>query len=358
MKSAPAPPHSEPTQALGFGFRTGGYALVMAAILVAAVVVWRVSQWGPAAQPPPELDLTTCRVPRETLQRGAPHGAIPRMTKIRTLSASEADGTKIRRGKFLVKGDLVIGVAIGEEAVAYPLRFLVWHEVINHEQGGVPLTISYGPWDGGAGVFDRRPLRPDGTRADAPLTFAPSGMLSNSAQLLQDEPKTGPPSLWSPLQARAVTGPAADANLTLARLPAEVLRWEDWRELHPETRVLAHDDQRLKLYGRSPYSTYRGSDLIRFPVAPLPPAGLPRKAAILAVRVGASWKVYPVDRLVAAAKGGTTEVAHGEQRLRFRAWDNGEKPATAQILDPVDEVVRAYWFAWYAARKDARDLGL
>ena len=335
------------------------YVLITALLLMGGVVVWRVSQWRAAAPPPPPLELSTCLVPKASLLQGALPGSIPRLTRVRTLTPEEADTTKIRRGKFLVKGDLVIGVARGQEAMAYPLRFLVWHEVVEHELGGVPLAICYGPWDGGVGVFDRRPIRPDGTQLPAPREFFPAGVVSNSAQLIGDTPhgaQATPESLWSSLQARAVTGPAAKEGLTLRRVPAEVIRWEDWRALHPETRVLAHDDQRLKLYGRAPYKTYLGSDSLQFPVDPLPPPGIPRKAAILAVRLGDDWRVYPVDALVEASLAGQSEVRFGERQLRFQAWRNDEKPATARFLDPVDEVVRAYWFAWYAARPEARTL--
>lgn len=343
------------------GCRSVAYVLVAALALMGGVVAWRVSQWGPAPTTSGSgsaLDLTTCLVPRETILRGTLPGSIPHLTVVRSLSASEADTTKIRRGKFLVKGDLVIGVAIGEEAMAYPLRFLVWHEVVEDTLGGTPIVVCYGPWDGGVGVFDRRPMSSDGTPGEI-AGFVPAGVVSNSAQLFASRvfERSAPESLWSSLQARAVTGPAAKAGLRLRRLSAEVIRWEDWRELHPKTRVLAHDEERLKLYGRAPYKTYLGSDTLRFPVEPLPPVGLPRKAAILAVRRGSVWRVYPVDALVAAASAGQSEVRHGESKLRFQAWRNDEKPAAARFLDPVDEVVRAYWFAWYAAREDARTLG-
>lgn len=342
------------------GCASVAWVFVVAALLMGGVVYWRVSQWGGPAAKPIAQKLSDLKVPQETLIRGALPGSIPRLVVVRTLTPAEADTTKIRRGKFLVKGDLVIGVAIGEEAVAYPLRFLEWHEVVEHSVGGVPLAVCYGPWDGGVGVFDRRPLRPDGTQADAPLHMVPSGIVSNSAQLIADEPdelmSDAEGSLWSSLQARAVAGPAAKAGATLRRIPAQVLRWEDWRALHPETKVLAHDEDRLKLYGRAPYKTYMGSDTLQFPTDPLPPAGLPRKAAVLAVRIGSEWRVYPVDGLVERAAAGQETVPFGERTLRFKAWRNDEKPAAARLLDPVDEVVRAYWFAWYAARPEARTL--
>ena len=341
-------------------FWSGGYVLVMAGILVACVAIWRIQQWGPmGGAPPAELDLTTCLVPRETLRRGAPAGSIPRLDTVRAIDVEEADRTKIRRGKFLVKGDLVIGVALGAEAMAYPLRFLAWHEVVNDTVGGVALVVSYGPLDGGVGVFERTPLRPDGS-PDLPEWFEPSGVLSQSAQLIAERPLDGPNappvSLWSPLLGKAVTGPAAAAGLALKRLPSEVMRWEDWRKRHPATRVMAHDETRVKLYGRAPYSHYASQAELHYPVDPLPPKdGLGFKALVLAVRVGETWKVYPVDSLVSAAQAGQRELKQGARTLTFEAWHNDEKPPAASIQG-ADEVVRCYWFAWFATHPEAHEL--
>lgn len=362
--SAPAPsgPLPEPLARRGRVkdfLLSGGYSLVIAGILAGGVAVWRISQWGPLrGAPPTELDLTTCLVPRETLRRGAPAGSIPRMDVVRTIDPEVADRTKIRRGKFLVKSDLVIGVALGAEAVAYPLRFLAWHEVVNDTVGGVSLAVCYGPLDGGVGVFERSPVRPDG-QAQAPEWFQPSGVLSQSAQLVMEKaaegPEAPPVSLWSPLLGKAVTGPAAKAGLRLKRLPCEVLRWEDWRARHPKTKVMAHDETRVKLYGRAPYSHYAGQDELRYPVDPLPPPGLHYKALVLAVRVGESWKVYPIDALVSAAQAGRKTLEQAGRTLSFEAWLNDEKPPAASITG-ADEVVRSYWFAWYASRAEAREL--
>jgi hypothetical protein len=38
--------------------------------------------------------------------------------------------------------DQVLGVAIGGESRAYPVPFLIWHEIVNDTIGGVPIAAT------------------------------------------------------------------------------------------------------------------------------------------------------------------------------------------------------------------------
>jgi len=44
---------------------------------------------------------------------------------------------------YLTADELVLGVAIGGDARACPLRILDWHEMANDVVGGVPIALSY-----------------------------------------------------------------------------------------------------------------------------------------------------------------------------------------------------------------------
>ena len=50
----------------------------------------------------------------------------------------------------------VISLEINGEAKAYPLQILTWHEIVNDELGGVPVTATFCPLCNSAIVFDRR----------------------------------------------------------------------------------------------------------------------------------------------------------------------------------------------------------
>jgi hypothetical protein len=44
---------------------------------------------------------------------------------------------------YLTPDELVLGLSVGGEHRAYPLRIMDWHEMANDVGGGVPLTIAY-----------------------------------------------------------------------------------------------------------------------------------------------------------------------------------------------------------------------
>jgi hypothetical protein len=254
------------------------------------------------------------------------------------------------RGKFLVPGDRVVGVEIRGDARAYPLRLLRWHEVVNDIIGGVPVVISYNGLCDSVVVADRR------VGAEV-LDFGISGLLFNSNLLLYDRrPDVSRSSLWSQLRARAVSGPFAGTPLRL--LPASLAGWDEWRSSHPETRVLAPLDRLESVYTRDPYHSYFGSDLLRFPVSPLPPReDLRYKDRVVALTVGTSTTVVALPRL-ASAEGtsrGSSTVRVGEIRVPIE-FDVTRGTAVARAPEGVELGVRyAFWFAWYAQHPDTGD---
>jgi hypothetical protein len=164
-------------------------------------------------------------------------------------------------------------------------------------------------------------------------------------------------SLWSQLQGRAVAGPAAARGQRLTLLPAAVANWGDWFEQHPDTQVLAPRDRMTSLYRRDPYHSYFGSDLLRFPVAPLPPSSdLAFKERVAAVSIGDHHAVFALTRL-AAAVGATRGVWHGELagvpiEINFDS-ETGAATVHAKDATPDGFAVRhAFWFAWYAMHPD------
>ena len=235
-------------------------------------------------------------------------------------------------GKFMVPSDRVVGISIGGEARAYPLHLLQWYELVNDTVGGVPVLICYSPLVDGVAVFGR-PSGPSGE----PLEFASSGLVFQSEQLAFD--RAGE-SLWSPLLGRAISGP--DLGQALERLPYALVGWERWQQLHPDTVLLARDEAVRKRRKRNPYGSYFGSDILRFPVDPVPDDSfgrLKQRATVLS-RAG--------ERAV---------VLHGRVQERACVVLAGErvelvKDEVADTLEIVagepDWTVQAFWFAWYA----------
>jgi hypothetical protein len=298
------------------------------------------------------FDLSSPLVPREEIvPSGMARDGLKVLDRPVMLTVAEVDAAaEDRRGKLLVPSDRVIGVVVGGEARAYPLRLLRWHEVVNDRIGGEPVLVSYNPLADSV-VVAKRVV--DGET----LEFGLSGLLVDSIPLLYDRrADLSAASLWHQLAARAVAGPLSGRGLEI--VAADLAPWSEWRRRHPNTLVLAPDPGTGRLYRRDPYHSYRGSDLLRFPVDPLPAStGLRLKDHVVAIGVGDETEVFALPHLAvrASSSAGTVLVEVGGDRLRL-TFD--QELGTA-LVEPVDspgarlEVRHAYWFAWHATWPDA-----
>jgi len=288
--------------------------------------------------------LEPCLVPRDRIvASGMPRDGLPALVEPSawTLPQLEAAGDRYR--KLLVPADRVIGVRLAGQARAYPLRLLVWHEVVNDTLAGVPIAVTYNPLCDSAVVF-RRSL--DGRV----LTFGVSGLLYDSNLLMYDrQPEGGRSSLWSQLLFKAVAGPAAATGAALEVLPINVQSWADWRRDNPDTTVLAPDPRLAKRYSSDPYTSYFGSDTLRFPVQWLPsPARYPLKTPLVALGGPQGWTAFPFPALASLS-----EVPAGAPwaglvgALSCRPGGNTVAVALDR-LPPGTGVVFASYFAWYA----------
>ena len=56
----------------------------------------------------------------------------------------------------LLDREPVIGLTFGDDSRAYPLRILMWHEIVNDVVGDVPVAVTFCPLCNTGIVFDRR----------------------------------------------------------------------------------------------------------------------------------------------------------------------------------------------------------
>ncbi|MGR3723275.1 DUF3179 domain-containing (seleno)protein, partial [Abyssibius alkaniclasticus] len=56
----------------------------------------------------------------------------------------------------LVATEPVMVVELNGQARAFPIRYLMWHEIANTEVGGVPVAVTFCPLCNAGLVFDRR----------------------------------------------------------------------------------------------------------------------------------------------------------------------------------------------------------
>jgi hypothetical protein len=280
------------------------------------------------------FDLSFSLVPKEEiLPGGPPKDGIPALTNPRVIRAAQA--------RYLHGEDLVVGVFMGGQARAYPLRILSWHEVANDTLAGRPIAVTYCPLCNSAFVFDRR-------IGGQVREFGVSGLLYNPNLLLYDrQARSEQESLWSQVGMRAITGPAARQGLRMTFLPSELTTWAEWVKKHPETTVLSDKTGYWRDYGSSPYRSYFASRRLWFPVRKGPGSGRfhPKKPMVL-VEVQGERKAYSIkDVARKAGSQGFVEDEVGQRRLRLTYLKKGQTVRVEALDGGQVSVAYLFWFA-------------
>lgn len=233
---------------------------------------------------------------------------------------------------FLADDDLVLALDHKGVRRAYPTRILNHHEVVNDTVAGDPIAITWCPLCG-SGVAFRRVL--DGK----PVAFGVSGLLHNSDLVLYDR---GGNSLWQQITARAFAGPRRGQSLLA--VPLTMTTWREWRERHPDTRVLSTETGVKGEYGNAaPYGEYERSKRLMFPVSAHDPRLHP-KTVVYAVELDAgSFAV--TERALKAAP--TVETKVGRVPVRWQRDAGGTVRATRMDTREALVPTRVFWFAWF-----------
>jgi hypothetical protein len=222
--------------------------------------------------------------------------------------------------RWLVAQEPVISVELNGESKAYPVRILMWHEIVNDSIGGEPVSVTYCPLCN-TGIAFRRPIV-DGELLD----FGTSGRLFHSNLVMYDR-QTG--TYWSQATLEAIVGPLAGRRLEF--LPAQIVSWGDWRAAHPSGRVLSQDTGFDRAYGQNPYQGYDspGND-DPFLFAGDPDPRLDATAHVLGVDASGRQVAFPYEELARHAVDGFSAVQTrlgGQDVVVF--WKQG----TASALD-------------------------
>lgn len=258
------------------------------------------------------------------LSGGPPRDGIPAIDQPKYLPAKRVD--------YLRDDDIVIGLVRGDRTRAYPLRILVWHEIVNDMLGDEAVAVTYCPLCGTAMVFSRR-------FEGKVRRFGVSGLLYQSDVLMYDREAE---SLWSQLAMQAVSGP--DVGRKLTWLPSKHMTWRAWREAYPQSQVLSMDTGHRRNYQGKAYAAYFASERTMFPV-PHTRRELSNKTWVIGTVIDGQAKAYPVDDLP-AQQVIKDRVGNQQITLRFDAVSR-----FPQMTGPDGEqipVVMVFWFAWQA----------
>lgn len=180
----------------------------------------------------------------EIFSGGPPKDGIPSIDTPEFESIAAGD-------EWLDETEPVILFQQGDVARAYPLSILIWHEIVNDEVNGQPVSVTFCPLCNASIAFDRNF---DGQVLD----FGTTGRLRNSDLLMYDRQTE---TWWQQFTGEGVIGTYAGEQLTF--LPSQVMAWGDFKSRFPEAQVLARprDNGRLtRSYGSNPYVGYDSSD--------------------------------------------------------------------------------------------------
>ncbi|MBL0715971.1 MAG: DUF3179 domain-containing protein, partial [Desulfosarcina sp.] len=218
----------------------------------------------------------------------------------------------------------------GNDARAYPIKILNYHEVVNDRVGGVPLAVTFCPLTQSVLVFLR-------SVAGQEVTFGVSGCLYKSNVLMYDHQTD---SLWSQLRKQAVTGPMAGRRLeTIAAMP---MSWGHWKKRFPASQVLSDQTGFDRDYQIDPYAGY---DRIWFPVGDVR-RDLSPKTRVLGIESGTHTKAYPLEKIV--TERGTVRDRMGGREIEITVSAEGD--VTAVVASDGSPLVHVFvfWFAWQA----------
>ncbi|MEK6216054.1 MAG: DUF3179 domain-containing protein, partial [Boseongicola sp.] len=223
----------------------------------------------------PQTDFSRISVdPSEVFSGGPPKDGIPAITGPEMIAASAESALDPREPVMVLELD-------GQPARAYPVRYLMWHEIVNDVAGDVPIAVTFCPLCNSGLIFDRRL---DGQV----LEFGVSGKLRNSDMVMFDRQTD---SWWQQFTGEGIVGVMTGKQLT------PVVSWMEslgeFRERNPDGEVMAEPANYNRQYGANPYAGYDQSARPFLYRGENPPFGIEPLSRV--IRVGS--RAWPLERL-------------------------------------------------------------
>ena len=235
----------------------------------------------------------------EVFSGGPPKDGIPSIDSPKFTSLAESRG--------LSDSEPVVGLVINGDARAYPLRVLMWHEIVNDTVGGVPVTVTYCPLCNSSIVFERR-------LNGRTLDFGTTGKLRNSDLIMYDRQTE---SWWQQFLGEAIVGEMTGKNLVM--IPSRLESLALFKQRAPTGKVLVPTNPSKRSYGTNPYAGYDSRTRpYGFFTGPFP-EGI--EAMVRVVAVGSEAWSLPLLR----DKG---SIRAGDLEIRWQAGQNSALDAS------------------------------
>ncbi len=258
----------------------------------------------PRTRPGPEAAAADAGLDPDDIVEVIPPDGIPAIDEPSFVAAAEVD--------WLNEREPVIALQLGDEARAYPLQIMTWHEIVNDTVSGTPVAVTFCPLCNTAIAFERPRIEAEIT------TFGTSGKLINSNLLMYDRATE---SLWPQVTGVALTGPQKGRELT--RVPVQIVSWADFASAHPGGQVLSRDTGYERRYGENPYPGYDDVDKAPFLYEGEVDGRLAAVERVLGIEAGGDAVAFPYFRLRQEARLGSPW--SGRRLAGSRWWCSGKR---------------------------------
>ncbi len=278
---------------------------------------------------PNGFDVSNSIIPIDEIYHGGPSkDGIPSIDQPKFIKPAAVD--------YLKNNDMLISYTVNSETKAYPLRILVWHEIVNDQIGETKIAVTYCPLCGTAMIFDR-------TYEGKTLTFGVSGLLYNSDVLMFDRQTE---SLWTQLGMQSISGKLVKTKLNW--LNGEMMNWQSWKEKFSNGQVLSTETGYNRNYAQTAYAGYEKQPDPMFPVK-ISRNDLSNKDWVIGFfidnkPVAISIKELPNNKIQKKIFEQNITVINNSDN-KFIEVINADK--NQQL-----PVVHTYWFAWQAFYPD------
>ena len=184
----------------------------------------------------------------------------------------------------------IISLRIGDYARAYPLRILLWHEIVHDRIDDMALLVTYCALNNSSIVFERRLA---GTEPYDTILFGNTGRLRNFDTVMYDK-KTE--TWWQRYTGRAIIGRLVGSRLS--PVPSRLEAFGKFRDRSPKGRVLIPNKPKARHYGSSPYVRMDTSQGLGLEIFDLPEDILPYDRVIAVGRNAWTLKMLKERRVI------------------------------------------------------------
>lgn len=216
-----------------------------------------------------------------------------------------------------------------EVARAYPIQILIWHEIVNDELAGVPVSITFCPLCNASMVFDRRL---DGKVLD----FGTTGRLRKSDMVMYDRQTE---SWWQQFLGKAIVGDLTGKTLKL--IPSRIMSWADFKTGWPGGEVLSKDTGFYRNYGVNPYQGYDDINQTPFLLDESPDPRLKPMDRVAVLKANKGYKAYPYSRL---EESGVVHDTVNSQPIVFFTKKNTKSPLDKRLISQSRLILSAQAF--------------